>query len=114
MTVESISVVVALMAMLGLHFFRGPNRQVDDIKAEFQQEVNRLRGEVSDLRREHDVLESSVNAVDKRLVGEHYTRGEIREMLTEVRGQVSALTTIVNDLKTTVALITRSNNVRRQ
>lgn len=102
MTVQEAGVFVALLAMLALHFFRGPNRQNDDLRAELQQEVTRLRAEVSDLRREHDALEKEVTAIEKRLVGEHYS---VKEMLIEMRGQVTQLSSIVGDLKAAVASI---------
>lgn len=111
MTTETIAVVVALLAMLAMHFFRGPNRQNDDLRAELKGDIARLDKAVSDIHVDQAALEKAVNSVEKRLVGEHYTRTEIKEMLSEIRGQVSLLTTMVGELNMAVALI-RGGNVR--
>ena len=109
LVVGGCAVLVALLGLLALHVFRGPNRQHDDLR----EELARMRSDMSDVERKQANLESAVHAIDKRLVGEHFTRGEIKEMLTEIRGQVGLLTTMVGDLNMAVALI-RGGNVRHQ
>lgn len=87
MDVGQISVVIAALAMLGLHFFRGPNRQYDDLAARIERAEQRL----AELSKEY-------NALALRLAGEHYTRGEIKEMLREVNTAVERVQGAVDRL----------------
>lgn len=77
MGVGEITTVIAAMAMLGLHFFRGPNRQYDDLTAR----LDRAELELAAVRKE-------CSAIALRLAGEHYTRAEIKEMLKEMKEAV--------------------------
>lgn len=110
MTVTDIGVIVALVAMLAMHFFRSPNRQADDLR----DELTRLRGEVMDGRRNHDALSARVSgehtALVRQLSSEHYTRSEIREMLQEIKEQVGLIQGVVSELKTGIAILMGNKN----
>lgn len=69
MGVAEVTTVIAALAMFGLHFFRGPNRQYDDLAAR----IERVEQHLAELSKDH-------NALALRLAGEHYTRAEIKEM----------------------------------
>lgn len=91
--------------MLALHFFRGPNRQVDDVR----DELNRARAEQVDLRRSINDLSSRVSgehtALVRQISSEHYTRNEVREMLREIKEQVDLIQGVVGELKTGIAIL---------
>lgn len=91
--------------MLALHFFRGPNRQVDDVR----DELNRARAEQVDLRRSINDLASRVSgehtALVRQISSEHYTRNEVREMLREIKEQVDLIQGVVGELKTGIAIL---------
>lgn len=72
-----ISVVIAALAMLGLHFFRGPNRQYDDLIERIKIAEQQIAG-----------LRADYNALAVRLAGEHYTRSEIKELLRDMKEAV--------------------------
>lgn len=113
MNVADIGAVVALVAMLALHFFRGPNRQVDDIREELQ----RVRADQSDMRKETNALSMRVSgehtALVRQISSEHYTRTEIREMLRAIGEQMADLTSAVGELKTAIAVLTGNRNGNR-
>lgn len=101
MSVADYGVIVALLAMLAMHFFRGPNRQTDDIRVE----LNTVRDNHNELRREH-------NALSHRLSGEHYTRNEIKDMLRDLKTQIDMLQATVGEIRTAVALLGAKNGIR--
>lgn len=82
-----IATIVAAVAMLGLHFFRGPNRQYDDLAAR----IDRAEARIAELSKEQ-------NALALRLAGEHYTRAEIRDMLKDMRETVDSLKGLIDRL----------------
>jgi hypothetical protein len=110
LSADTIAVVVALVAMLAMHFFRGPNRQTDDVR----EEIKAVKAENVELGRRIDTLSTRVSgehqALDRRLSSEHYTRTEIREMLREIKEQVGLLQGVVAEIKTAVALMTGAKN----
>ena len=110
MSADTIAVMVSLVAMLALHFFRSPNRQTDDLK----EDIRQVKAEHAELRRDVSELAARVSgenqALDRRLSSEHYTRTEIREMLREIKEQVGLLQGVVAEIKTAVALMTGAKN----
>ena len=113
MNIADVGVVIALLAMLAMHFFRGPNRQADDIREELQ----RVRTEQNDMRKETSALSARVSgehtALIRQISSEHYTRTEIREMLRSVAEQVEHLAGVVVELKTAIAVMTGGRNGNR-
>ena len=113
MNVADIGVVIALLAMLAMHFFRGPNRQADDIREELQ----RVRSDQGELRRETSALSMRVSgehtALVQQISREHYTRADIKDMLGRVIEQVETLTNAVGELKTAIAVLTGNRNGNR-
>ena len=101
MSVADVGDIVALLAMLAMHFFRGPNRQADDI-----------RGELETVRENHNELRREHNALSHRLSGEHYTRNEIKDMLRDLRVQIDTLQVMMGEIRTAVALLGAKNGIR--
>lgn len=110
MNIADAGVYIALLAMLAMHFFRGPNRQTDDLR----EEHGRLRNELGDLRKDQAALSMRISGEHSALVNQlsrdHFTRAEIREMLGEIKEQVGLVQGVVGELKTALALITGAKN----
>lgn len=110
MSADTVTVVLGVVMMLALHFFRSPNRQTDDVR----EEIKAVKADSVEMGRRIDALSTRVSgehqALDRRLSSEHYTRTEIREMLREIKEQVGLLQGVVAEIKTAVALMTGAKN----
>jgi chromosome segregation ATPase len=109
-TLEGMAPIIALIAMLILHFARGPNKQYEDLRADMVASEALLRSEITKLTEENKGLQRDLNALDRKLAGEYMGKPELKELIRDMRDEVGHIRKAVNEM---IAVVAKLNNGER-
>lgn len=86
------STLVAVLAVLAMHFMRGPNKQTDDLR----DELNRQRSDLDKQRSDLDKCYRDVAALAARVAEAHHSKSDVNRIVDGIQAQIERLQTTMD------------------